>query len=105
LSRHSLNRLPTFGEDDHVHVVETPKGSPNKYAFSESFGAFPFKMILPEGTSFPYDFGMIPSTRGADGDPLDLLLDAPAFPVACRRRVLSRPSSASATAPGSITTG
>jgi inorganic pyrophosphatase len=103
LSRHSLNRLPTFGEDDHVHVVETPKGSPNKYAFSESFGAFPFKMILPEGTSFPYDFGMIPSTRGADGDPLDLLLDAPAFPVACQRRVLS--SSASATAPGSITTG
>jgi hypothetical protein len=34
LSRHSLNRLPTFGEDDHVHVVETPKGSPNTYAFS-----------------------------------------------------------------------
>jgi inorganic pyrophosphatase len=45
-------------------------------------GAFQFKMVLPEGTSFPYDFGMIPSTRGADGDPLDilLLLDAPAFP-------------------------
>jgi inorganic pyrophosphatase len=64
-------------------------------------------MILPEGTSFPYDFGTIPSTRGADGDPLDLLLllDAPAFPVAYRRHVLSRPSNASATASGSITTG
>lgn len=78
-----LSRLPTFGEDGAVHVVvETPKGSPNKYAYSDAFGAFEFKMVLPEGTSFPYDFGMIPSTEGADGDPLDilLLLDAPAFP-------------------------
>jgi inorganic pyrophosphatase len=78
-----LSRLPTFGEENHVHVVvETPKGSSNKYAYSEAFGAFQFKMVLPEGTSFPYDFGMIPSTKGADGDPLDILilLDAPAFP-------------------------
>lgn len=78
-----LSRLPTFGEDGHVHVViETPKGSPNKYAYAEAFGAFLFKMVLPEGMSFPYDFGLIPSTKGADGDPLDilLLLDAPAFP-------------------------
>jgi len=78
-----LSRLPTFGEGDHVHVVvETPKGSPNKYAYAEAFGTFLFKMVLPEGTSFPYDFGMIPSTRGADGDLLDILilLDAPAFP-------------------------
>lgn len=49
-----LSRLPTFGEDGHVHVVvETPKGSPNKYAYSEAFGAFQFKTVLPEGTSFP----------------------------------------------------
>lgn len=78
-----LSRLPTFGEEDAVHVVvETPKGSPNKYAYSEAFGTFQFKMVLPEGTSFPYDFGMIPSTKGADGDPLDILvvMDAPVFP-------------------------
>ncbi|WP_298961802.1 inorganic diphosphatase [uncultured Methylobacterium sp.] len=78
-----LSRLPTFGDNGSVHVViETPKGSPNKYAYAEAFGAFLFKMVLPEGMSFPYDFGLIPSTTGADGDPLDilLLLDAPAFP-------------------------
>lgn len=78
-----LSRLPTFGEEGTVHVViETPKGSANKYAYSETFGTFLFKMVLPEGTSFPYDFGLIPSTKGADGDPLDILvlLDAPAFP-------------------------
>jgi inorganic pyrophosphatase len=31
-------------------------------------------MVMPEGTNFPYDFGMIPSTKGADGNPLDILL-------------------------------
>ncbi|WP_336488802.1 inorganic diphosphatase [Methylobacterium nigriterrae] len=78
-----LSCLPTFGEEGAVHVViETPKGSPNKYAYAEAFGTFQFKMVLPEGMSFPYDFGFIPSTKGADGDPLDILilLDAPAFP-------------------------
>ena len=78
-----LSRLPAFGEGGTIHVViETPKGSPNKYAYAEIFGAFQFKMVLPEGMSFPYDFGLIPSTEGADGDPLDilLLLDAPVFP-------------------------
>lgn len=78
-----LSRLPTFGEDGHVHiVVETPKGSPNKYAYVETLGAFLFKMVLPEGMSLPYDFGMIPSTKGTDGDPLDILvvMDAPVIP-------------------------
>lgn len=77
------SRLPTFGEDGHVNLVlETPKGSPNKYAYSEPFGTFQFKLVLPECTSFPYDFGMVPPTKGADGDPLDILIppDAPAFP-------------------------
>jgi inorganic pyrophosphatase len=77
-----LSRLPTFGSDGDLHVViETPKGSRNKYAYEPDLGAFKLKKVLPEGLSFPYDFGMVPSTRGEDGDPLDvlLLLDAPAF--------------------------
>jgi inorganic pyrophosphatase len=39
---------------------------------------------LPAGASFPYDFGFLPSTRGGDGDPLDVLvlMDDPAF-VGC----------------------
>ncbi len=66
-----------------VHVVvETPKGSRNKVAFDPELEAFKLKGVLPEGHSFPYDFGFVPSTLAADGDPLDvlLLLDAPAFP-------------------------
>ncbi len=39
---------------------------------------------MPEGSSFPYDFGFIPSTLGEDGDPLDvLLLMDESMPVGC----------------------
>ena len=35
---------------------------------------------MPKGSIFPYDFGIIPSTLGEDGDPLDVLvfMDDPA---------------------------
>lgn len=79
-----LNRLPAFAGTGRevVVVVETPRGSRNKYAYEENFAAFSLKSVLPEGTSFPYDFGFIPSTLGGDGDPIDalVLLDTAAFP-------------------------
>ena len=30
--------------------------------------------MLPDGMSFPLDFGFVPGTRGQDGDPLDILV-------------------------------
>ena len=80
-----LTRLPAFDSDGNLNIViETPKGSRNKYAYDEEAGAFRFKAVLPEGSSFPFDFGFIPSTLGEDGDPLDVLvlLDA-CLPVGC----------------------
>ena len=74
--------LPALADEGEVYVVvETAKGSRNKYAFEEKLGVFLLKGVLPEGTSFPYDYGYIPSTKGGDGDPLDILviMDAPAF--------------------------
>jgi inorganic pyrophosphatase len=62
-------------------VIETPKGSHNKYAFDKDLGMFQLKDVLPEGMVFPYDFGFLPGTLGDDGDPVDvlLLMDEPAF--------------------------
>ena len=80
-----LHQLPAYAPHSRtrIHVVvETPKGSRNKVAFDPELEVFKLKGVLPEGHSFPYDFGFVPSTLAADGDPLDvlLLLDAPAFP-------------------------
>ena len=63
-------------------VIETPKGSRNKYAFDRDNRVFELKKVLPAGMAFPYDFGFLPSTKGGDGDPLDVLvlMDEPAFP-------------------------
>jgi inorganic pyrophosphatase len=68
-----------------IHAfVDTPKGSRHKYKFDETLGLFRLERVLGAGLSFPYNFGYIPSTRGEDGDPLDvlLLMDEPCF-VGC----------------------
>jgi inorganic pyrophosphatase len=61
-------------------VVECPKGSSVKYAYDPAAEAFEMKRLLPDGMCFPLDFGFVPSTRGQDGDPLDILVvnDTPA---------------------------
>jgi inorganic pyrophosphatase len=63
-------------------VIETPKGSRNKFAFDPDDQIFELKKVLPAGMAFPYDFGFVPSTIADDGDPVDVLvlMDEPAFP-------------------------
>ena len=63
-------------------IIDTPRGSRNKFKFDEKLGCFKLSRILPAGHVFPYDFGSIPGTRGEDGDALDVLviMDEPTFP-------------------------
>lgn len=65
-------------------IIETPKGCRNKFDYDPKSGLFMLGGLLPEGMVFPFDFGFIPSTLGADGDPVDILvlMDAPAH-VGC----------------------
>jgi inorganic pyrophosphatase len=78
----SLDRMAPFDDDCVMVVIETPKGSPNKLTFDPRYGTFVLKGVLPAGAVFPFDFGFVPSTRGDDGDPLDVLvlMDAPVYP-------------------------
>jgi inorganic pyrophosphatase len=74
---------PCEPDGGRVHVViDTPAGSRNKYKFDEKLGIFRLSRVLPAGLVFPYDFGSIPGTRAADGDPLDVLVLGlpPTFP-------------------------
>ena len=85
-------RLKRFDSDDKQLlrvVIETPKGSRNKFSFEPEERIFELKKVLPSGMAFPYDFGFVPSTKADDGDPVDVLvlMDEPAFPgcaLSCR---------------------
>jgi len=71
-----LTKLSAFSKKKQCWhaVVETPKGSHNKYDYEPELGCFRMSKSLPEGMTFPFDFGFIPSTLGEDGDPLDVLI-------------------------------
>jgi inorganic pyrophosphatase len=71
----SLARLSTFDDDDNVvAIIETRRDTRTKLVFEESSEAFVVKKVLPQGMSFPFDYGFIPSTLADDGDPLDVLV-------------------------------
>ena len=55
-------------------IVETPKGSAQKYDYDPKNKWFKLKKIMPAGMVFPFDFGFIPDTKGEDGDPLDIII-------------------------------
>lgn len=82
----TLARLKPFrdGQKTVNVIVETPKGSRNKYKYNLELELFELGGVQPEGSTFPYDFGFVPSTKGGDGDPLDvlLILDEP-VPMGC----------------------
>ena len=65
-------------------IIETSKGSRNKFKYDEELGLFKLSGVLPAGAVFPFDFGFVPATVGGDGDALDVLvlMDEPAF-VGC----------------------
>ncbi len=65
--------------------VEIPRGSRNKYEFDPEAGAIRLDRVLYSSVHYPTDYGFIPGTEGADGDPLDVLVivEEPTFP-GCR---------------------
>jgi inorganic pyrophosphatase len=70
-------------------IIETPKGSAQKYDYDPNSHFFELKKILPSGMVFPYDFGFIPHTKGEDGDPLDVIVISefnsfPGIMIKCR---------------------
>lgn len=79
-----LHTLPTFANEKEQTlnaIVETARGSRNKFNYDEELDLFRLAGVLPAGAAFPFDFGFVPSTLGEDGDPIDvlLLLDEEAF--------------------------
>jgi inorganic pyrophosphatase len=75
--KNDLSRLSPFDSQDKQLIqviIETPRGSRNKFAFDPEQKVFELKKVLPAGMAFPYDFGFGPSTKADDGDPIDVLV-------------------------------
>ena len=72
---HISPKLDVDGREASVRaVVETQRGSRHKYALDPKIGAFVLKQTLASGLVWPYEYGFIPQTRGADGDCLDIIV-------------------------------
>ena len=79
-----LESLP-IGEDapEVVNVVvEVPVGSRIKYEYDPELGVTILDRVLPANVRYPADYGFVPSTVSADGEPLDAVVFAydPVFP-------------------------
>ena len=55
-------------------VIEISKGSKNKYELDKNSGLLILDRILYTSTHYPANYGFIPKTLAADGDPLDVLV-------------------------------
>lgn len=55
-------------------IVEIPKRSRNKYEYDVKLGVFKLDRTLYSPMHYPGDYGFVPGTVAADGDPVDALV-------------------------------
>ncbi|MHB1440685.1 MAG: inorganic diphosphatase [Cuniculiplasma sp.] len=70
-------------------VIETPKGSRNKYEVNKEGQGVLLDRVLHSSVMYPADYGFVPRTYYDDGDPIDVLVltSFPLYPgiiVKCR---------------------
>jgi inorganic pyrophosphatase len=70
----NLEHIPLRVRGGYNTIIETPRASRTKFAYDKDTKLFLAKKLLPLGFAFPFAFGFLPSTRGGDGDPLDIML-------------------------------
>ncbi len=70
-----LSRIPARDDDGLLHAfIECPKGNTHKIDLDKKLGIFRWAIELPEGLTFPANFGFVPATLAEDGDALDVMV-------------------------------
>ena len=54
-------------------VIEVTSGSRSKFEYNTDWEAFVLDRIIPSSVVFPVEYGFVPQTMWADGDPLDIM--------------------------------
>ncbi len=76
---------------DEINVmIETSKGSPNKYEIDKELGLIRLDRANYSAAAFPADYGYLPQTYWEDGDALDVIVLA-TFPIPSGILVKARP--------------
>lgn len=79
------------GTRDEINViVETPRGSHNKYEIDKATGLIKLDRANYGSAPYPFDYGFVPKTYWEDGDALDVILLS-TFPVYPGILVTARP--------------
>ena len=63
-----------FPGDTVKAIIEISKGSKNKYELDKETGMLMLDRVLYSSVHYPANYGFIPRTLSADGDPLDILV-------------------------------
>lgn len=70
---HDIDLGPEF-PDTLTAIVEISKDSKSKYAMDNVTGMLRLKHVLLTAARYPTNYGFVPRTIEADGDPLDILI-------------------------------
>lgn len=70
---HTVPLGPNPPEELNV-IIETPRGSRNKYEISKQFGGVILDRVLHSSVFYPVEYGAVPRTLYDDGDPLDAMV-------------------------------
>lgn len=72
----SFTQIPIGSKapDEFNVVIEIPKGTKNKYEYSEQLDAIVLDRVVHSSVVYPLNYGFIPETRAEDGDHLDALV-------------------------------
>lgn len=63
------------GTADEINVIiETPKGSHNKYEIDKETGLIKLDRANYGSAAYPFDYGFVPQTYWEDGDALDVMV-------------------------------
>src|SRR5580704_10765681 len=69
-----LHDIAPGTKDEMNVIIETPRGSNNKYEIDKETGIIALDRVMHTAQIYPVEYGFVPQTHWDDGDALDVIL-------------------------------